>query len=58
MIRLLDRLTLFCMGLGVCAMLQPWWAGGFRAGFFLTLAAVAAQIVTSHLLPSAPREDA
>jgi hypothetical protein len=53
--RTLDRLTLWGIGLGVALMLQPWWAGGFRAGFLATLAAVGAQIVTSHLLP---REDA
>jgi len=54
-IRLLDRLTLLGIGLGVGTMLQPWWEGGFKAGFFVTLLAVAAQIVASHLLP---REDA
>ena len=47
----LDRLTLLGVGLGVALMLQPWWSGGFRAGFFLTLFFVGAQIVASHLLP-------
>ncbi|MBK7644856.1 MAG: hypothetical protein IPJ19_17745 [Planctomycetes bacterium] len=40
-----------CQGLalGVALMLQPWWPGGMRVGFFVTLASVAAQIVFSHM---------
>lgn len=48
-VRVLDRLTLIGIGLGLALVLQPWWAVGFRAGFFFTIAAVLAQIVTSHL---------
>ena len=48
---LLDRATLIGIALGIALMLQPWWAGGFRAGFVVTAAATLAQIVTSHLLP-------
>ena len=55
MMRKLDRLTLAAIALGIGAMLQPWWDGGFRAGFFFTLAATLAQILTSHL---AARRDA
>jgi hypothetical protein len=55
MTRLLDRATLISVALGLCVMLQPWWAGGFRAGFWITLAATLAQTVAAHL---AAREDA
>jgi hypothetical protein len=44
----LERVALAGMALGVLLMLQPWWAGGMRAGFFVTLAATAAQIVLGH----------
>ncbi|MCE9594330.1 MAG: hypothetical protein K8S98_09050 [Planctomycetes bacterium] len=44
-----DRLTLVGMGLGVAILLQPWWSGGFRVGFFVTLASTLAQIVAAHL---------
>jgi hypothetical protein len=37
------------MALGVAVMLQPWWEGGMRAGFFLAALCTAAQIVLSHL---------
>ena len=47
----IDRLTLVAIALGIAVTLQPWWSGGFRIGFFLTIAATLAQIVTSHLLP-------
>jgi hypothetical protein len=48
-----DRLTLVGMALGVAILLQPWWSGGFRVGFFVVLGATLAQIVASHL----PRGD-
>jgi hypothetical protein len=54
-IRLIDRMTLIGIGVGLGLVLQPWWLGGLRVGFFVTLAAVAAQIVTSHLLPEDSR---
>ncbi len=50
-LRALDRLTLAGVVLGLALVLQPWWAGGFRLGFFFTIAAVLGQIVTSHLVP-------
>ncbi len=46
-----DRLTLAGIALGLALLFQPWWALGFRLGFFLTAAATLAQVVTSHLLP-------
>ena len=52
MIRWVDRLSLVTMGLGVVMMLQKWWPGGFRAGFFVTALATIVQIVTSHLVRS------
>lgn len=30
-------------------MLQPWWAGGMRMGFFVAAACAITQIVLSHL---------
>jgi hypothetical protein len=47
-IRSLDRLSLLGMALGVALMLQPWWGGGFMAGFFVTVTSTLAQIVFSH----------
>lgn len=45
----LDRGCLLAMGVGVALLLQPWWAGGFACGFWLTLGGTIGQIVTSHL---------
>ena len=50
MLRALDKLSLIGMALGVAMMLQPWWAGGFAIGFFLTLASTMLQILTSHII--------
>ena len=47
--RTLDMFSLVGMGFGVTMMLQPWWAGGFGAGFFVTLLATMIQIVAGHL---------
>ena len=47
--RTLDRLTLAGIAAGISLMLQPWWGGGFRVGFFLTAVATICQIVVSHL---------
>lgn len=38
------------MAFGVSLMLQPWWPGGMRAGFFVVLASTLAQIVLGHLV--------
>jgi hypothetical protein len=45
----LESLSLAGMALGVATMLQPWWSGGMRAGFFVTAACTIAQILLSHL---------
>ena len=47
--RRLESFALVGMAIGVAAMLQPWWNGGMRAGFFVTLACTIGQIVLSHL---------
>lgn len=52
MMRMLDILALLGMAIGVGLMLQPFFAAGFKIGFFLTLGATAVQIVTSHLIKS------
>ena len=49
MIASLERWTLVGMALGVALMLQPWWSGGMRAGFFVTLGFTIAQIVLGHM---------
>lgn len=45
----LEGWTLVGMALGVALMLQPWWPGGMRAGFFVTLGSTLAQIVLGHM---------
>lgn len=47
----LDSLLLWGIALAIAVMLQPWWLGGFRVGFFATAVCTLGQIVTSHLLP-------
>jgi hypothetical protein len=47
----LDRLLLWGIAFAILLMLQPWWLGGFRVGFFATALCTLGQIVTSHLLP-------
>ncbi|MBM4015364.1 MAG: hypothetical protein FJ293_10430 [Planctomycetes bacterium] len=49
-----DRIAVAVMGLGLLLMLQPWWDGGLRAGFFVTLGGVIAQTVTGHLQSPKP----
>ena len=48
MIRWCDRGALLGMAAGAIGMLWPAFPGGFRAGFFLLLAATVAHIVTSR----------
>jgi hypothetical protein len=47
--RVADQGAVAGMGVGLMLMLQPWWDGGLRAGFFVTLAGIVAQTVTGHL---------
>jgi hypothetical protein len=49
MIRTLDHLSLLGMAIGIALMLQPFFAGGLRAGFFLTLLATLVQIVVGRM---------
>lgn len=49
MIRVLNLAALTGMGLGMGLILQPWWAGGFRTGFFATVVFTVLHIVASHL---------
>jgi hypothetical protein len=44
----LETSALAGMAIGVATMLQPWWSGGMRAGFFLALGCTVLQIVASH----------
>jgi hypothetical protein len=54
LVTLADRALLYGMGLGTLLMLQPFWDGGLKWGFFVTLACTVLEIVTGHLLPQAP----
>lgn len=49
-IRYLDKIAQAGMGLGVALMLQPWWQGGLRYGFFATALFTLLHILTSHLV--------
>src|SRR5437868_5618350 len=51
---LADRVLLYGMGVGTLLMLQPFWDGGLKWGFFVTLASTVLEIVTGHMLPQAP----
>jgi hypothetical protein len=42
------------MALGTALMLEPYWAGGLKWGFFPTLGCTVLEIITGHLLPQAP----
>ncbi len=44
-----ERWVLLGMAGSVAVMLQPWWDGGLRIGFFATLGCTLAHIVVSHL---------
>ena len=47
----MDRLSLAGMALGVALILQPWWAGGLKVGFVVTIFSTLCQVVFSHLVP-------
>jgi hypothetical protein len=49
MIATLNRIALAGIGLGIGMILQPWWAGGFRIGFFATIVFTVGHIVTAHI---------
>ncbi|MBM3277544.1 MAG: hypothetical protein FJY95_05620 [Candidatus Handelsmanbacteria bacterium] len=50
MITWLDRIARAGMALGAGLMLQPWWQGGLRWGFFATACFSLLHILTSHLV--------
>ncbi len=56
MIRLLDKIARVGMALGVALMLQPWWQGGLRCGFFATAFCTLLNILTSHLVVRAQEQ--
>jgi hypothetical protein len=53
-VTLADKALLYGMGLGTLLMLQPFWEGGLKWGFFLTLTSTILEIVTGHMLPQTP----
>jgi hypothetical protein len=52
MLHIFHNVNLTSLVLGLILILQPWWHGGLRVGFFVTLVATIGYIVTSHLEPS------
>lgn len=48
-IRILQRAALAGMTLGITLVIQPWWNGGLRTGFFVTLLTTVVYIVVSHV---------
>ena len=48
-IRILNLIALAGMALGIGTILQPWWRGGFRTGFFATIVFTVLHIVASHM---------
>lgn len=46
----LDRIARVGLAVGIGCLLQPWWADGFRYGFFVTLACTLLHIVTSRFV--------
>jgi hypothetical protein len=49
----LIRLNLTLMLVGLALMVQPFWSGGLRAGFFLTLLTIVSQNILTRL-PNRP----
>jgi hypothetical protein len=49
-----DKILLSGMGVGTALMLQPFWMGGLKWGFFLTLVCTVLEVATAHMLPKAP----
>jgi hypothetical protein len=48
-IKILNLIALAGIALGIGTILQPWWGGGFRTGFFATIIFTVFHIVTSHM---------
>jgi len=44
-----EKYVLLGMLCAVAVMLQPWWAGGLRVGFFATALFTVLHIVVAHL---------
>lgn len=52
MIHLLDKIAQIGMWVGIVTIFQPYWTGGLKVGFFITLLATLLHIITSHLIIS------
>jgi len=48
-IKILNLIALAGIAFGIGTILQPWWDGGFRTGFFATIIFTVFHIVTSHM---------
>ncbi|MBT3605921.1 MAG: hypothetical protein HOE48_08405 [Candidatus Latescibacteria bacterium] len=55
MIIILDKIAQIGILVGIIAIFQPYWVGGLRMGFFVTLLATVLHIVTSHVIISDDR---
>jgi hypothetical protein len=49
MIRLLDRFNLVLIVAALMLMVQPWWSGGLRTGFFVMMVAIVGQNIFPRL---------
>ncbi|MBN1809243.1 MAG: hypothetical protein JW909_09265 [Planctomycetes bacterium] len=56
--RILDIAALSGMAAGIALLMQPWWPGGFRLGFFATLVFTVVHVFTSHMNKDGPRPSA
>lgn len=50
MISLFDKMAQIGMALGLVLIFQPYWHGGLKWGFFVTLASTLLHIITSHMI--------
>ena len=50
MIAICDRIAQIGMAVGIVLIFQPWWTGGLKTGFFVTLVFTILHIVTSHFI--------
>lgn len=56
MMRWLDRCGRVGLVIGIALMLQPWWGGGYRCGFFVTAIFTLLHIITSRMVSFDGRE--
>jgi hypothetical protein len=53
--RLIERVLIASIVLGILGMFQPWWFSGFRIGFHVLLISTISFILWSHIIPAGIR---